>query len=228
MIQHFKIKNIHLNPIRFLLCTASLFVIFACSSSDKYKVLIIGDSISNGYYPTVRRQLRSIADVQRIQGNGEHTRNGLQKIEEWVGEEKWDLILFNWGLWDACYRMPNPDGIGEKDKFNGQQDVPLDEYKANLDTLVNLLQTTGAKLVFITSTYIPEGEPGIFSDDVPIFNDAAAGIMKKNSVVVLDIYQSSVEIHKKYGKGLNNAHFTKRGYAFLGNHISDFLMQELK
>jgi len=205
---------------------ASFFA--GCSTNDKPKVLIIGDSISYGYFPSVKYQMRKVAEVHRIEGNGQHTKNGIKKIDEWPGDEKWDLILFNWGLWDAAYRIQEPDRIGKKDKFNGQQETSIEEYKINLDSLVMKLKTTGAVLVFVTSTFVPRDEPGIFTDDVPKYNEVAIEIMNKHSVTIFDHYDKSREVHKIYGKGANNAHFTKRGSALLGKDISDFLRIKLQ
>lgn len=206
----------------------AFLIVFVCGcSNNKFKILIIGDSISNGYAPTVRWQLRKIADVKRIEGNGMHTRNGLQKIDDWIGDEKWDLVLFNWGLWDLCYRIPEHGEIGKQDKVNGIQEVPLENYSENLDLLVKKLKSTNAILVFVTSTYAPPLEPGINSDDVPKYNKAAKEIMQKHNVTILDIYTKSKEVHKRFGVGQDDAHFTKQGYGILGMEISDFLLKEL-
>src|SRR5689334_20865727 len=62
------------------------------------RVLLIGDSISIGYTVTVRRELAGKANVLRIPENGADTANGLKKIDEWLGQSKWDVIHFNWGL----------------------------------------------------------------------------------------------------------------------------------
>src|SRR5262245_45995913 len=64
------------------------------------RVLLIGDSISIGYTVTVRRELAGKANVLRIPENGADTANGLKKIDAWLGESKWDVIHFNWGLHD--------------------------------------------------------------------------------------------------------------------------------
>ncbi len=41
--------------------------------------------------------------------------------------------------------------------------------------------------------------------------------MKKHSVVDSDIYEQSVSIHQKFGKGLNNVHYTDQEYEKLVN-----------
>jgi len=53
-----------------------------------------------GYTLRVREFLKGVANVHRIPENGGSTRDGLQKLDRWLGTGKWDLIHFNWGLHD--------------------------------------------------------------------------------------------------------------------------------
>ena len=64
------------------------------------RVLLIGDSISMGYTVPVRNLLKGKANVHRIMENGGPTTNGLAKIKLWLGNSKWDVIHFNFGLHD--------------------------------------------------------------------------------------------------------------------------------
>src|SRR5436190_23822776 len=70
------------------------------------RVLLIGDSISMGYTVPVQNLLKGKANVHRIPENGGPTTNGLAKLETWLGEHKWDVIHFNWGL-PALRIMPD-------------------------------------------------------------------------------------------------------------------------
>ena len=38
--------------------------------------------------------------MHRIPENGGPTTNGRAKIKKWLGDTKWDVIHFNWGLHD--------------------------------------------------------------------------------------------------------------------------------
>lgn len=64
-------------------------------------VLIIGDSISIGYTDPVRNNLKGIANVFRPPENCQHTGHGLANIKSWLGTGKWDVIHFNFGIWDT-------------------------------------------------------------------------------------------------------------------------------
>ena len=193
-------------------------------NSEKPNVLIIGDSISVGYAPHVKRKLKNIADVKHINENAQHTSYGLSNIDSWLQNNKWEVILFNWGLWDLCYRIPDSTSVGKKDKISGIQETSLTDYKQNLDSLVKILKETNAKLVFVTTTFVPEGEPGMFTKDVPKYNQIAKEVMNQNDILVIDLYDKSIEIHSQFGKGYNNVHYYKRGYKKLGALISDKLI----
>src|SRR3954451_20838131 len=108
------------------------------------RVLLIGDSISIGYTVPVRRELAGKANLPRIPENGADTVNGLKKIDSWLGDSKWDVIHFNWGLHDL---KVTPDG--------GRQ-VPLETYETNLAALVARLQKTGARLIWANTTPVPD------------------------------------------------------------------------
>jgi hypothetical protein len=99
------------------------------------RVLIIGDSISIGYTKPTQKLLKGKADVRRISGNGGHTGRGIENLDKWLGEEKWDVIHFNWGLWDLAYR-PGESKVRGLDKKNGKQTWSPEEYDKNLRELV--------------------------------------------------------------------------------------------
>ncbi|EAZ81600.1 SGNH/GDSL hydrolase family protein [Algoriphagus machipongonensis] len=209
---------------------ASLFFAFLPrDNQEKPKVLIIGDSISIGYTPFVQEELGSKASVFHNPGNAQHTGTGLNKIEEWIGDENWDIIQFNWGLWDLCYRHPGSKVQGNRDKIYGTITYSLEDYSSNLDSLVGILKSkTDAKLIFVTTSYVPENEAGRFQKDGIKYNKAAKKIMKKHSVIVNDIYKKSRKIHQEFGKGNDDVHYQEKGYQALGSIISEFIANEIK
>jgi hypothetical protein len=190
---------------------------------EQPKILIIGDSISIGYTPFVKEVLKDKAIVKHNPGNAQHSGTGLLKLDEWIGEENWDIIQFNWGLWDLCYRHPDSKVQGNRDKINGTITFSLEEYEENLTKLVQQLKHTNAKLIFVTTTYIPEGEAGRYKGDEIKYNKVAKKIMKDNGILVNDIYKASKRIHKKYAKAPGDVHYTKEGYKSLAEEIIRFI-----
>lgn len=194
------------------------------SSNKLPEVLIIGDSISLGYTPFVKEYFNEKAIIVHSPGNAGHSGMGLENIREWVGERDWDVIQFNFGLWDLCYRHPDSELYGNRDKVNGDITFSIDEYKANLDSIVVILkEMSDAKLIFVTTTYVPEEEGGRYAKDVKKYNRAAKELMKKHAVLVNDIYKESISIHKMNGIGSDDVHYKEEGYEQLGKMISAYL-----
>ncbi len=92
-------------------------------------VLIIGDSISIGYYKDLVTLLQGKANVYRPNTNCGDTNKGVANIDTWLGDRKWDLIHFNFGLHDFCYRHPDAKVYGKRDKIKGTISVPLKQYR---------------------------------------------------------------------------------------------------
>jgi len=207
-----------------------LIAVFIVSgfSNKKQKILIIGDSISIGYTPFVIKHFSNRAILKHNQGNAQHTGTGLKKIKEWIGDEDWDIIQFNWGLWDLCYRHPNSKEQGNRDKINGNITFLLEDYEKNLEGIVqSIKEVSDAQLIFVTTSFVPEHEAGRFLKDAQKYNKVAKIIMKKYDIKVNDIYKKSKAIHKEFGKGIDDVHYIEKGYEKLSIEISNFLTKEI-
>src|SRR5690606_3837208 len=117
MLINCMIMSKQLTPVFLGIFLLPLIVLLSFNQKKK-KVLIIGDSISIGYFPFVKDALKEEAYVVHNPGNSQHTGTGLQRLDEWLGTTKWDVIHFNWGLWDLCYRNPRSEDAGKRDKVN--------------------------------------------------------------------------------------------------------------
>lgn len=96
----------------------------------------------------------------------------------------WDVIHFNWGVWDAHYREKNF-------KFyegDGRHPTSYSDWEANLRTLVARLKKTGATLIWASVTPVWPGDPGKPNADVKQYNAIAEKIMKENGVIIDDLY----------------------------------------
>lgn len=179
-------------------------------------VLILGDSISIGYTPQVREKLTGKANVYRpMVGKGPDncgdTAIGLAKIDGWLGQRKWDVIHFNWGLWDLCYRNPQSKEQGNRDKVGGKLSTPPVDYEKNLEQLVTRLEATGAKLVWANTTVVPEGEAGRFVGDDEKYNAIAARVMKKHGIATDDLFTLTKGFAGKFSTKAGDVHFTAAG-----------------
>lgn len=211
-----------------VLLISAWIVLLADTVKKNPKILIIGDSISIGYTPFVQNELKGRADVYHNPGNAKHTGTGIENIEKWIGDQQWDIIQFNWGLWDLCYRHPDSKLYGQRDKVNGKLTHTVEEYATNLDSIIGKIKAKSkAKLIFVTTTHIPDEEAGRFQQDALRYNEAAKRIMKEHNILVNDIYEQSTAIHQKYGIGSDDVHYSKQGYRKLGQLITDFLKREM-
>lgn len=210
-----------------LVCSITMLLFFGFTEK-KPKVLIVGDSISLGYTSTVKQILAEKAIVSHNKGNAQHSGYGLDNIEMWIKKDNFDIIQFNWGLWDLCYRHPDSKVQGKRDKTNGTITFSLKEYEENLEAIVTLLKDkTDAELIFVTTSYVPKKEAGRFAKDAQKYNKIAKRVMEKHSIQVNDIYKTSKAIHKQYGQGNDNVHYKKKGYEELGKVISSYLEKEI-
>ena len=185
-------------------------------------VLLIGDPISIGYTAYVRRQLTGKADVFRISTNGKNSAYGLAQLDKWLalGSIKWDVIHFNWGLWDLCYRHPKSKTQGNRDRVNGTLTESLDGYRANLEKIVARLKETEATLIWCATTPVPEGEAGRKTGDDLKYNQVAAEIMKANGVLINDLHSHALLKLPETMVREGDVHFTEPGYIHLADKVS--------
>lgn len=193
------------------------------------KVLIYGDSISIGYTEYVRASLENKACVYRLHTNGQSSNHFITRMETlrkkmfqpylkngWNFE--WDVIHFNVGLHDLKYLA------GKKlDKENGKQVSTLKLYEENLHKIINYLKTNypKAKLIFATTTPVPEGADGRFAGDAVKYNKVALKVMKQyTKVIVNDLFTFSIPILKEYGVKKGDVHYKPEGSRLQGIEVS--------
>lgn len=187
-------------------------------------VLIIGDSISIGYTGHVRTQLGSVANVIHNPGNAEGTTLGRAKLQQWLGDTKWDVIHFNWGLHDL--KHVTKAGRNSNNPADPQQ-ADLATYTANLKVLVKQLKATGAKLIFATTTPYPRGvRPLRLPEDAAKYNAAALKIMQANNIQVNDLYNLALPKLKAVQKP-KNVHFKEAGSKLLADQVAASIQSEL-
>jgi len=215
-------------PTLFLL---TLFCSFAynlrAADTQLPKILLIGDSISLGYTPFVKAMFQGRAEIVHHPGNAQHTGTGLEKLNAWLGDEEWDLIHFNWGLWDLCYRHPDSPNQGRRDKVRGTLTTSLDDYEANLDKLVARLKNTGAKLVWGNTSFVPEGELGRIKGDELKYNEAAARVMTQHGVPINDIWSLTSTFKEALFRAPGDVHYTEEGYERIAIQVVNTIEAEL-
>ena len=181
------------------------------------RVLLIGDSISIGYTLPTRELLKGAVNLHRIPTNGGPTIRGLEQIKQWLGEKKWDVIHFNWGLHDL------------KIMDDGKHQVPLKQYEENLRKLVKILKATNAKLIWASTTPVPEGKvsPTRRPDDVVKYNAIAKKIMEQNKIAIDDLCAFALPRLKEIQQPVN-VHYTEKGSAQLAKKVVEAIRKALQ
>lgn len=191
-------------------------------------ILLIGDSISIGYTIEVRKRLKEKADVFRIPTNGKYAAHRLKNLDKWLGKRKWDVIHFNWGLWDICYRNPASKTQGHRDKMHGQLTASPDQYRDSLQKIVSRLKKTNAKLIWCTTTPVPKFEEGRKVGDEIKYNLIAEKIMKAHGISTNDLHSHALTALPKIQKKKGDVHFTTEGYAHLAKKVAREILLALK
>ncbi len=193
------------------------------------RVLLIGDSISLGYTPLVRDLLKDHANVHRPAANSGPTITGLKDLDTWLAVDtppgqapaKWDVIHFNFGLHDIKVMK---GGLTAP-----VLQVPPDQYEKNLRELVKRLQATGAKLIWASTTPVPDSttlSPLRMEANVVKYNEIAARVMADNKIPTDDLF-SAILPQEAQLQMKNNVHFSKAGYELLAQHVADSIKAAL-
>lgn len=178
-------------------------------------VLIIGDSISIGYEPTVTSELSGLANVTKIVGNGQKAANCASRMQfEWYNAfRNYDLICMNAGLWDIN------DAIGKTGSAQYALDVE-DMIK------ITLSQNTRTLVSWVTTTDVPEGSASRTEEDRLSYQAAIDPVLAAYpQIEICDIVTAALanpDWHQT-----ENVHFETAGYTALGElvaaHVADRL-----
>ena len=172
------------------------------------RVLLIGDSVSRGYTLPTRKALAGKVNVHRAPENCGPTANGLKKLDIWLGDGKWDLIHFNFGIHDRGTKTA--------------------DYEQRLEQIIARLQKTGAMLMWASTTPVPgDGKDGPAAPAAIVTrNEAAARVMKKYNIAVDDLY-AHMQPHLAEYQNPKDVHFNGPGYDFLGQKVATEILGAL-
>ena len=193
---------------------------------DLPRVLLIGDSVSEGYTHPARMALAGKVNVLRVPQNARHTRDGLQYLAQWLGDRPWDVVHFNWGLHDISrtFRVRGVKTACDKTQ------VPPTEYETNLQELVKRLRMVAAKLIWASTTCVPRRAPatGRRNIDVIRYNRIARRVMRANCITINDLYALSWQkLRDRQRSSPADVHFTDAGYGVLGAQVAASILGEL-
>lgn len=177
--------------------------------TDLPRVLLIGDSITNGYQAKVREALRGICQVDYIA-----TSYAIDApfygtlIESFAADSHYDVIHFNHGLHGAH--------------------MTTDVYEAGMDALTEKLADMG-KVILVTSTktYKPGTDtPTDFHKLVVERNEALFRLAEKHGCTIDDLYVVSAGLPLDSYSG-DGTHFADAGYDVLCTAVVDSVKKVL-
>lgn len=194
------------------------------------RVLLIGDSISIGYTLPVREKLRGKANVHRPKDNCGPTKLGLTKLDDWLATggkgKEWDVIHFNWGLHDLKYLSPEGKNLADPADPKNHQQVETADYEKNLRELVARLKKTGAKLIWCSTTPVPEGARGRVAGDAEKYNAVAAKVMAESGIPTDDLFTFAKARLPKLQRPAD-VHFTAEGSEALAGRVVESILGRL-
>ena len=187
------------------------------------KILLLGDSIREGYDKYVKKAFDGTAEVYYPGENCRFAAYITRNLHDWKIknsiEDDIDLIHWNAGLWDV---LVLPDG---------EHLTPLPMYQYYIERLCKMiaLYFPKAKVIFATSTPIQESTETIckrYNADIREYNAAAIEIVTKYGVQVNDLY--SLCENMPISNYSDRVHmYTKDGTKLLTDHVVSVIEKAL-
>jgi acyl-CoA thioesterase-1 len=103
---------------------------------------------------------------------------------------------------------------------HGNHQVIIDQYEKNLRELVARLKRTGARLIWASTTPVPDAEvtPPRKNDDVIAYNLVARRIMEENGIPINELYVFAFSRLSEIQLPAN-VHYTEGGYQALAQRV---------
>lgn len=176
-----------------------------CNDSTKPRILLIGDSICDGYYDTVFERLNSMYAVDKLVSSRSVESEVYKKqLELFLNDFKYDLISFNNGL-------------------HGFH-LSKDEYSRAYEKILHMFGN--AKVILTLSTPIMQ------ADNLKCYNEkdnrivierneSVRSIGVKYGLPVCDLYSAVNKISEI--RAADGVHYMEEGYKILGNTLAEFI-----
>jgi len=178
------------------------------------KIILIGDSIRQGYDRYVKMALEGVAQVYYTDDNCRFTTYILRELYDW--KNKWgcgddvDLIHWNAGLWD-CFTL-----------FDGETLLPLEDYVRNLHRICRMMKALypNAKMIFATSTPVRELYKVQIrrNCDIEAYNAVAVKVVKEYGAEINDLYGLMKDTPESYHSDFTH-YYTKEATELITNQV---------
>lgn len=186
-------------------------------------VLLLGDSIRQGYDVAVKRALQGKAEVFFPKENCRFAAYVLRYLYDWknaLGGAQIDVVHWNAGLWD-CLRL-----------YGEEPQTPIPVYVYYLDRVCERLKKLfpGAHFIFATSTRVQsermDADFKRYNEEIEVYNAAAVEEVTKHGMEIDDLYALSAALPEEahsdpvhYYTNVGTEAFAKRVLACLAPHL---------
>ena len=180
-------------------------------------VLLIGDSIRMFYEEEVKLNLGDNYKVYSPKENCRFSAYVLNSLRFWLSQFPTpDVIHFNCGLWDTAI-LYKEDGCF----------TTIDEYIANMKKILRVLKSTGASIIFATTTPVSDEKlnmvgpmpPAHRNSDITQFNAAVLEAFKDEDIHINDLFSLMFNDKEKYLCD-DMIHPNDAGIKLLGNAVA--------
>ena len=187
------------------------------------KVLLIGDSIRQGYDKYVKMAFEGSAEVVYPPENCRFTTFITRHLVNWRSDlgldENLDLIHWNVGLWD-CLILED-----------GEHLVPIEIFEYYFERIAKQIRKyfPRARVIFATSTPVQEHlfhGPFRKNADVRRYNERAVEIAKRYGAEVNDLYSLVEGCPASYYSDMTHL-YTKEGTRLLTEQVADVIAKAL-
>ena len=190
------------------------------SHEGKKSVLLIGDSIRQGYCATVKDLLSDIADVYYPEDNCRFAQYIIASISSYVNlvpdPDSVDVVYWNSGQWDTAHFRYDDEPLNS-----------LEQYVYAIGRVQNIFRREfkNAKIIFATTTPMNPVEGDIMNprttEEIMRYNKAACELVLKLGGEIDDLF--SLMKDKDSSWYLDYCHYTAEGFRYIGQHVADYL-----
>ncbi len=181
------------------------------------KIILIGDSIRQGYDRYVKLAFEETAEVFYPKENCRFTSYIIRSLSNWSTEfgvkgEEIDLVHWNAGLWDDL-RMADGENL-----------ISLDVYRDNIARICRMMKLffPNAAYIFATSTPVQEhlftGPNRRLNADTELYNAAACEIVQRHGMAVNDLYATMKNAPVSYHSDLTH-YYTMEGTRVITDQV---------
>ena len=183
------------------------------------KVVLIGDSVREGYQKYVQAELAAEAEVWAPDENGGTSRNVLNHLDEWVLRREPDIVHVNCGLHDIA-----------REFGSRVRNIPLEEYESNVrEVLRRASQGIKGTVIWAATTPVNEAwhrqrKPfDRLESDVQAYNESAARAARVLGIPIDDLFGVIMAAGRDKCLSPDGVHFDEAARALLGKAVADFI-----